>query len=152
MVDKINRCGATAIISILRVNFARIHQQKIISITPLSKKHYPCRLHYNPTDNEDKSSERWRIKQIILRFFENEANGWEICKQACYFSRLALSSQRVMLAGYGEGWGRTGEEWKKRLENLGRENPKNDAMNFNNTVGTVVAHADHVTLQHRTEE
>lgn len=38
------------------------------------------------------------------------------------------------------------DEWKQRLEDLGREKRKNDAMNFNNQVGTVVAHADHVTI------
>lgn len=38
------------------------------------------------------------------------------------------------------------DEWKQRLENLGREIPRNNNMNFNNQVGTVVAHADHVTI------
>ena len=38
------------------------------------------------------------------------------------------------------------DEWKQRLENLGREIPRNNNMNFQNQVGTVVAHADHVTI------
>ena len=35
---------------------------------------------------------------------------------------------------------------EQRLENLGRDKPRNNNMNFNNQVGTVVAHADHVTI------
>lgn len=38
------------------------------------------------------------------------------------------------------------DEWKQRLEDLGRDKTRNNNLNFNNQVGTVVAHADHVTI------
>ena len=60
--------------------------------------------------------------------------------------RIALTTK--MANGYIAG-DTLSEEWKQRLENLGREKPRNDAMNFNNAVGTVVAHADNVTLQYQ---
>lgn len=63
--------------------------------------------------------------------------------------KIALTTK--MANGYIAG-DTLSEEWKQRLENLGREKPRNDAMNFNNAVGTVVAHADQVTLQYRTDE
>lgn len=45
------------------------------------------------------------------------------------------------------------QEWKQRLEDLGRDRPRrNDTMTFKNQVGTVVAHADQVTLQYREDE
>ena len=38
-------------------------------------------------------------------------------------------------------------ELKQRLENIGKEHASsNDTMNFNHSVGTVIARADHVTL------
>lgn len=43
-------------------------------------------------------------------------------------------------------------EFKQRLDALGRELSNKGAMNFNNPVGTVVAHADHVTLQYKENE
>lgn len=45
------------------------------------------------------------------------------------------------------------DEWKQRLEDLGRDRPRrNDTMTFNNQVGTVVAHADQITLQYKENE
>lgn len=82
------------------------------------------------------------IEQLII-YAEGEQ------KNVAREIKIALTTK--MANGYIAGDTLT-EEWKKRLENLGRENPRNDAMNFNNTVGTVVAHADQVTLQYRTDE
>lgn len=43
-------------------------------------------------------------------------------------------------------------EFKQRLDALGRELADKGAMNFNKPVGTVVAHADQVTLQYQENE
>jgi hypothetical protein len=42
---------------------------------------------------------------------------------------------------------------KNRLTNLGRKESEPESnFSFNNPVGTVVAHADHVTLQYKENE
>lgn len=72
--------------------------------------------------------ERKVAREIKIALTTKMANG--------YIAREALST-----------------EWKQRLENLGRDKPmRSNAMNFNNQVGTIVAHADHVTLQYRDDE
>lgn len=79
------------------------------------------------------------IEQLII-YAEGEQ------KNVAREIKIALTTK--MANGYIAG-DTLSEEWKQRLENLGRENPRNEAMNFNNTVGTVVAHADNVTLQYQ---
>ena len=72
--------------------------------------------------------ERKVAREIKIALTTKMANG--------YIAREALST-----------------EWKHRLENLGRDKPRrSNTLNFQESVGTVVAHANHVTLQYKEDE
>ena len=78
------------------------------------------------------------IEQLII-YAEREQ------KSTAREIRIALTTK--MANGYIAG-DTLSEEWKQRLENLGREKPRNDEMTFNNPVGTVIGYAENVTLKH----